>query len=164
MGNAIYAIAIGSNRPGKAGRPRAIVAAATAKLGEVVARSAIRTSLPLGPSKRRYANAVALVRSDEHPDALLVRLKAIERDFGRRPGRRWGARVLDLDIVLWSRGAWASAGLVVPHREFRTRGFVLEPLAGIAPEWRDPVSGRTVRHLRARLVRARPVDRTRPRA
>ncbi|GAA0735314.1 2-amino-4-hydroxy-6-hydroxymethyldihydropteridine diphosphokinase [Sphingomonas japonica] len=164
MTKASYAIAIGSNRPGRAGRPHAIVRAAFAALGKVTAASPIADTAPLGPSMRRYANAVAIVASDEAPDALLRRLKAIERRFGRRAGRRWGARVLDLDIVLWSEGCWASPGLIVPHPAFRERGFVLVPLMQAAPDWRDPVSRLTVRQLAARLARARPVDRARPRA
>lgn len=147
----LYAIAIGSNRRGRHGSPRAEVAAAIAALGNVVAASPIIDTPPIGPSIRRFANACALIESDEGPDALLARLKAIERAFGRRRGQRWGERVIDLDIILWTGGCWSSAALTVPHRLFRTRDFVLRPLAAIAPGWRDPVTGRTVRQL-ARAV------------
>jgi 2-amino-4-hydroxy-6-hydroxymethyldihydropteridine diphosphokinase len=95
-----------------------------------------------------------LVETDEDPPALLARLKAIETAFGRRRGQRWTDRVIDLDIVLWSGGVWASDGLTVPHPEFRRRAFVLAPLAAIVPDWRDPMTGRTVRQLAARLRRA----------
>src|SRR3546814_8929009 len=67
------------------------------------------TTPPLGPTIRRFANMVAIIESDDDPPALLRRLKAIEHAFGRRRGRRWGARVIDLDIILWSGGAWADA-------------------------------------------------------
>ena len=107
----------------------------------------------MGPSLRRYANAVALIQTDEAPPALLARLKAIERAFGRRAGRRWGARVLDLDIILWSEGAWAGPGLTVPHPQFRLRRFVLDPLSAIVPAWRDPLTGRSVRQLAYRARR-----------
>ena len=66
-------------------------------------------------------------------------------------GQRWGARVLDLDIVLWSEGPWASPGLIVPHVEFRNRAFVLNPLLAIVPDWRDPITGLTPRQLAHRL-------------
>jgi 2-amino-4-hydroxy-6-hydroxymethyldihydropteridine diphosphokinase len=66
--------------------------------------------------------------------------------------------------VLWSEGPWADGALIIPHPEFRRRRFVLEPLAEIAPEWRDPLSGVTVRQLLERLSRPRPVDRTRSRS
>lgn len=158
----LYAIAIGSNRRGRHGAPAAEVRAAIAALGGVARVSPIVQTAPLGPSRRRFANAVALVESDEAPPELLRRLKGIERAFGRRRGRRWDARVIDLDIVLWSGGAWSSPALTVPHRLFRQRGFVLAPLTMVVPGWRDPLSGLTVRQLAVRLRRA--VDRAGRRA
>ncbi|NIJ21929.1 2-amino-4-hydroxy-6-hydroxymethyldihydropteridine diphosphokinase [Sphingomonas naasensis] len=148
-----YAIALGSNRRGRHGSPEAEIAAALGALGGVVAVSPLLRTAPLGPSKRRFANAVALIESDETPPELLARLKAIERAFGRRRGRSWGARVIDLDIVLWSGGTWGEPGLTVPHAAFRARDFVLRPLLAVAPDWRDPVSGLRVRQLAARLGR-----------
>jgi 2-amino-4-hydroxy-6-hydroxymethyldihydropteridine diphosphokinase len=109
----------------------------------------------LGPAGRSFANAAALVTSDIDPPEMLEALKDMERDFGRRPGRRWGPRVLDLDILLWSDGAWGGDALVIPHPEMRRRLFVLEPLADIAPRWRDPVTGLTVRQLLHRLRHGR---------
>ncbi len=150
-----YAIAIGSNRPGRHGSPEREVAAAIAALGRVSERSRTLRTAPLGPSNRRFANAVVTLESDEEPPALLDRLKRIERDFGRRRGRTWGARVIDLDIILWSGGAWGENRLIVPHPRFRERDFVLVPLAQVAPDWRDPVSGLSVRQLAARLRRER---------
>jgi 2-amino-4-hydroxy-6-hydroxymethyldihydropteridine diphosphokinase len=70
--------------------------------------------------------------------------------------------VLDLDIILWSEGPWESAGLVIPHPDFRERGFVLDPLDEIAPGWRDPLAHATIRQLRHRLNARRPVDRAAP--
>jgi 2-amino-4-hydroxy-6-hydroxymethyldihydropteridine diphosphokinase len=156
MQPATYAIAIGSNRPGRHGRPEAEVRAAIAALGAVVAISPIIATPPLGPSSRRYANAAAILESAESPPALLARLKAIERSFGRRPGRRWGARVIDLDIILWSGGVHVGTGLTIPHPAFRARRFVLDPLEMLVPRWRDPVTGLSIRQLAARV---RAVDR-----
>ena len=150
----VYAIAIGSNRRGRHGDPRAEVAAALDLLGGLA--SPIVASAPVGPSTRTFANAAVLIASEEAPDALLARLKAIERAFGRRGGRRWGGRVLDLDIVLWSGGTVRARRLTVPHPAFRMRAFVLGPLLAIAPGWPDPVTGLTVRQLHARLTARRP--------
>ena len=120
--------------------------------------SPIIASAPLGPSRRRYANAAVILRSKRDPDALLARLQTIEASFGRRRGgQRWGARVLDLDIILWQGGAWSSPGLTVPHTAFRSRDFVLTPAAAIAPRWRDPLTGLSLRQLRARLTKSRPL-------
>ena len=145
-----YAIALGSNRPGRHGSPERELRAALAELAPAIASPILHTP-PLGPSNRRYANAVAIIDTAEDPPALLRRLKAIEHAFGRRAGRRWGARVLDLDIILWSEGAWSGPGLTLPHPHYRIRDFVLDPLVRVAPDWRDPLTGFSVRQLRARL-------------
>lgn len=148
----LYVVALGSNRRGRHGAPEAELRAALAAIGGVVKASPIIATAPLGPSRRRFANAAALVESSESPPDLLARLKRIERDFGRRRGRRWDSRVIDLDIILWSGGAWASSGLTIPHPQFRRRGFVLQPLNAIVSGWRDPLTGRTIRHLAAQAV------------
>ena len=158
-----YLIALGSNRRHpRHGAPAQVLRAALAALeGEnvrVEAVSPIVASTPLGHSQRRYANAAAIVVSRCQPVELLTQLKSIERRFGRRQsGRRWGSRVLDLDIVLWEAGRWASPGLIVPHIAFRARAFVLTPAAAIAPHWRDPVTGLTLKQLHSRLTRPRPL-------
>ena len=160
-----YLIALGSNvRHARFGRPEQVLGEAFHALdaaGIRVERAApVMRSAPIGPSSRRYANSAALVVCETEPDALLHRLKTIERAFGRRPvGQRWASRVLDLDIVLWSGGAWVSPGLVVPHREFRERLFVLGPAAQIAPRWRDPITALTLRQLKVRLTRPHTVPR-----
>jgi 2-amino-4-hydroxy-6-hydroxymethyldihydropteridine diphosphokinase len=155
----LYAIAIGSNRPhGRFGRPPQVVEAAIARLDQefdLFDASPIILNGAHGGAGRDFANAVALVESDVDPPEMLRRLKSIERDFGRRRGRRWGPRVLDLDIVLWSGGKWRSHPLTIPHPQIGKRSFVLQPLAAIAPNW--CVGGPlTVRHLAERLARRAP--------
>lgn len=160
-----YLIALGSNRRHpRHGEPRKVLAAGLEQLAaeglQVVRAAPVVETDPVGPSIRRYANSAAVIETGLAPPALLDLLKRIERDFGRRAGgRRWGARVLDLDIVLWSGGAWASAGLTVPHPLFRGRTFVLAPAARIGPGWRDPLTGLTVRQLHSRLTRPRALPR-----
>jgi 2-amino-4-hydroxy-6-hydroxymethyldihydropteridine diphosphokinase len=158
MAKTSYAIALGSNRRSRHGSPAETLRAALTAL-KPVAVSRIITTSALGPAGRGFANAVAIVESRLEPDELLVELKALERAYGRRPGRRWGPRVLDLDIILWSDGPWDGPGPIVPHPEFRNRAFVLRPLAELAPDWRDPVSGLTVRQLLFRLTAPRPAPR-----
>lgn len=154
MAGASYLIALGSNRASIHGRPDAALRAAiTALPGKVSAIAPIISTEPLGPSRRRFANSAAIVESELSPPAMLAALKAIEQAMGRRAGRRWGTRVIDLDIILWSGGRWRSHGLTVPHAAFRARGFVLRPAAAIAPHWRDPVTGRTLAQLAYRHQR-----------
>jgi 2-amino-4-hydroxy-6-hydroxymethyldihydropteridine diphosphokinase len=166
-GLARYLVALGSNvRHRRHGPPARIVAAAVRALNggdlAVTAVSGTMRSRPVGPSAREYANAAVVLEASLDPPELLARLKALERSFGRRRGGpRWGPRVLDCDIVLWSEGRFIGSDLRVPHREYEWREFVLGPAAEIAGDWRDPVSGRTVRQARARLTRPRPVPRSR---
>ncbi len=120
----------------------------------MVAAAPVIETDPIGPSIRRYANSAAVVEAAMDPPALLALLKRIEREFGRRlGGQRWRARPLDLDIVLWSGGPFASPSLTVPHKLFRERDFVLRPAQAVAPDWRDPLTSLTVRQLHARLTR-----------
>ncbi|WP_336982163.1 2-amino-4-hydroxy-6-hydroxymethyldihydropteridine diphosphokinase [Altererythrobacter fulvus] len=160
-----YLIALGSNRRHhRFGRPRDVVEAALIALVKEdihVARvSPIVLTAPIGPSLRRYANAAALIQTDSGPHKLLRLFKKLERKFGRRTGgQRWTSRVIDLDIVLWSGGAYGAPDLTIPHRLFRERDFVLAPAVAIAPDWRDPITGLTVRQLRARLTAPRPLSR-----
>ena len=155
----LYAIAIGSNRPhGRHGRPAGVVEAAIARLDQdfgLFDASPIILNAAHGGAGRDFANAVALVESELEPPDMLVRLKAIEREFGRRRGKRWGPRVLDLDVALWSGRKWRSRRLTVPHLQLGKRSFVLNPLAAIAPNWRleGPL---TARHLAHRLARRAP--------
>ena len=120
----------------------------------VVSAAPVMLTDPIGPSIRRYANGAAVIETALEPPALLAALKRIEREFGRRArGQRWSARVLDLDVVLWSGGPYASPALTIPHKLFRERRFVLDPALAVAPDWRDPITGLTLRQLHARLTR-----------
>ena len=155
----LYAIAIGSNRMhGRHGRPAGVVEAA---IGELDRRFTLFDASPIllnpaqGGAGRDFANAVALVEAEPAPQAMLAELKALERAFGRRPGRRWGSRVLDLDILAWDGGRLKSRRLTIPHPALERRAFMLQPLAAIAPGWR--ISGAlTARHLAHRLARRAP--------
>ena len=156
-----YAIALGSNqRHPHFGAPHLILKAAFSTLDEkplrLIARARTISSRPIGPSQRTYANSAALISTKLSPPELLTYLKSIERHFGRRKrGQNWRARVLDLDIILWSGGLWSDKTLSIPHPHFRCRSFVLTPLADIARDQRDPISGFSASHLKARLDRKR---------
>ena len=149
-----FLIALGSNqRHIRHGLPPAILSAAIATLNDyhvtLLKQSSIINSLPIGPSNRRYANAAAILETEQNPIDMLSTLKTIESVFGQRRGQPWSRRVLDLDIILWSEGAFSSSNpaLIIPHKEMQRREFVLRPAAEIAASWRDPVTGRTVRQL-----------------
>lgn len=163
MAETSYLIGLGSNRY-RSGPPRHVVARAISTLSvnglKIIARSSIIATPPLGPGKRHFANAAVLIETDLAPGELLALCKTVETQFGRRAGRRWGDRTLDLDLLLWSGGCWADPSLTLPHPALAEREFVLGPLAQIAPRWVHPINRLTIRQLYHQLRHNIPVDRS----
>jgi 2-amino-4-hydroxy-6-hydroxymethyldihydropteridine diphosphokinase len=107
---------------------------------------------PVGPQDQpSFVNAVACGIFGGKAAELLEGLLAIEREQGRIRGRRWGPRILDLDILLFGRQIIDQPGLTVPHPEIARRAFVLVPLMEIAPELVLPNWNRTAVQLWAEL-------------
>ncbi|HTP82372.1 MAG TPA: 2-amino-4-hydroxy-6-hydroxymethyldihydropteridine diphosphokinase [Alphaproteobacteria bacterium] len=147
-------IAIGANLPGAAGSPRENCEAALRALeaaGVTIARrSRWYRSPPWPPSDQPwYVNGVALVRTQQGPAELLATLHAIEARFGRvrSKGTVNAARPLDLDLIDYDGLVREAAPPILPHPRLEARAFVLRPLAEIAPDWRHPKSGRSVKDL-----------------
>ena len=113
--------------------------------------STIRETEPWGnPDQPPFLNAVAELRTDLPPRALLERLLAVEQEFGRvRDGTRWAPRTLDLDLLLYGSERLAEPGLTLPHPHLHERLFVLEPLAELAPALEVPGKGKVAALLRA---------------
>ncbi|PSR18636.1 2-amino-4-hydroxy-6-hydroxymethyldihydropteridine diphosphokinase [filamentous cyanobacterium CCP3] len=142
------AIALGSNL----GDSRQILQAALVALHtppavELVAQSSVYQTVPIGPAQPDILNACALINTTLSPRHLLSRLLQIEQDFGRVRCQRWGPRTLDLDLIFYGQVCLTEPDLHIPHPRLRERAFVLVPLAEIAPDWIDPVSGQSVQHL-----------------
>jgi len=100
-----------------------------------------------------FLNGVAIGETSLAPSDLLAALLAIERDRGRQRPHRHAARTLDLDLILYGDWVVNEPGLSVPHPRFRERRFVLAPLAEVAGDWLDPVTGKTVSALLRSLPR-----------
>ena len=118
--------------------------------GRVVARSSDYETPPWGDVKQSpFVNACIRLATPTAPQVLLPILHEIENEFGRDRSveRRWGPRPLDLDLLAWDDVAIDSPELMLPHPRLFERAFVLAPLAEIAPDWRDPVSGKSVEEL-----------------
>jgi len=106
---------------------------------------------PMGElNQAAFRNQALEIETGLGPLELLNAVKRIEQDMGRAPGPRWGPRVIDIDIVLMGDVVIETPELTVPHPRFRERAFVLTPLAEIAPDAVDPVTGLTVRELSTR--------------
>lgn len=97
-------------------------------------------STAVGPGTQPdYVNAVAAIDTSLTPEILLDALQAIEQQQGRQRNERWGARSLDLDILLYGDQQIQSPRLTVPHPRMWQREFVTRPLADIAPELRPSI-------------------------
>ena len=151
-------MALGSNLSHELyGRPVCVLEEALRQLDEcglsVRRRSRWYRSPPWPPSDQPwYANGVAELETTAGPKETLARLHDLEAAFGRRRGQRNAARILDLDLIDWhGRVLEEPDGPLVPHPRMQDRDFVLLPLAELAPDWRHPVTDRSIDDLIAAL-------------
>ena len=151
MGNLVKAaVGLGSNL----GDRRAHLDFAAARLQAVLGNlrvSSYYETVPVGLSgpQSLFLNAAAVGDAALSARELLEAFLVIERERGRERPRPNMSRTLDIDLILFGDAMIEEPGLVVPHPRFRTRRFVLEPLAAIAPAMRDPVTGQSVADLLA---------------
>jgi len=165
-------VALGSNKTSAAGPPERTVADAIAVLASVsvqictISRFFHTPAFPAG-SGPDFVNLVVGLKTTLPPETLLARLHRIEADFFRVRQGRWGARTLDLDLLAmddlilpdpagltrWiglaptEQALIAPDRLILPHPRLQDRGFVLIPWADIAPDWRHPLTGLSVREM-----------------
>jgi 2-amino-4-hydroxy-6-hydroxymethyldihydropteridine diphosphokinase len=148
-------IALGANLPSHAGQPAQTLRAALVKLAESGAvpsgiSSFYATPAWPDPSDPEFVNAVARVETELAPAQLMELLHRIEAAFGRQRNVRNAPRTLDLDILDY-HGRVEQGPPILPHPRIAGRAFALIPLADVAPDWRDPVSGKSVKELIAAL-------------
>lgn len=121
--------------------------------------SSFYESEPLGDAKTWFVNSVIEIETEVTPETLLTRLKAIEEAMGRKrvKGKRWGSRVIDLDILLCDQQVIGKRTLKIPHPEMHKRRFVLLPLAELAPHVIHPQLGQSISSLLATTKDAKRV-------
>jgi len=119
----------------------------------IVKQSSLYESEPLGDAKTWFVNAVIEIETEASADDLLKRLKAIETTMGRKRarGKRWGSRIIDLDILFFNHEIIDKRTLKIPHPELQNRRFVLAPLSELAPQMIHPRLTATISELLAGL-------------
>lgn len=142
-------MALGSNLGDREGFLRGARRALADSPGiRVAAASRVFETDPVGPSRRRFLNAVLRLEVRLAARDLFARLMAIEQGAGRdRSGPRWGPRTLDLDLLLYGDERSSRPGLTIPHPRIQERAFVLFPLADVSPGVRHPLLGRTAQEM-----------------
>ncbi len=144
---ATAAIALGSNLGDRAAHLRYTVARLDGILHDIRV-STFRETDPVGVSPQpSFLNGAVAGRTSLAPRELLDVLLQIEQDAGRQRPHPGAPRSLDLDLILHGTAVIDTPRVILPHPRFRERAFVLEPLAEIAPDLVDPVTGKTMAQL-----------------
>ncbi len=145
------------------GDPLAQLARAVELLGahvEVEAVSSVYRTQPVGHADQPdFMNLVLAGRTALVPAELLAAAQEVETALGRRRSFRNAPRIIDVDLLAYDDRVMRTLALTLPHPRLHLRGFVLHPLAEVAPEWRHPVLGRTAREL---LSSATALERVEP--
>ncbi len=142
------AIALGGNLGDVAATFERALAALDATPGiQVTGRSRWYRNPPMGPPQPDFLNGCALLKVALSPEALLDRLQALENEAGRVRTVHWGPRTLDLDLLLYGDRVMQTPRLQVPHPGLGDRAFFAVPLAEIAPDWVEPLTGRAIAQI-----------------
>jgi 2-amino-4-hydroxy-6-hydroxymethyldihydropteridine diphosphokinase len=149
----IAVVGLGSNLGDRAG----VVGAAADRLRSEASAGGFRSSHlyethPFGVAEQPdFINAVCLFETSLEATRMLAILKGIERRLGRTESGRWGPRRIDLDLLDLGGETVESEALTLPHPGIAERAFVLVPLCEVAPDWRDPLTGRSAAEMLALL-------------
>ena len=148
-------IGLGSNLSGSMGDPQKQMQTALEKISDhpeihqLNTSSFYRTS-PVGPQDQPdFINAVAQAKTSLTPLALLDYLQQIENEHGRERKEHWGARTLDLDILIFGQQSIHNTRLIIPHPRIEERAFVLVPLLEVKPNF-SSASGKSITDLLAK--------------
>lgn len=147
---AVLALGLGTNLGNRLGNLRQAARAIEEDIGPILRASEVFETEPWGVTDQpHFLNACLCLDIDEEsdPEALLASLKAIERRMGRKETIRWGARLIDIDILLIGDRIYESPALRIPHLHLSERSFVLTPLIQILPGWSHPLTGKSLEEM-----------------
>lgn len=94
-----------------------------------------------------FLNQIIELETKQKPEMMLSYLQDIEKECGRERKERWGARTLDLDILLWNHDVIKTENLNIPHPDMHNRLFILESLMELIPDFEHPVLGETIKEI-----------------
>ena len=118
------------------------------KVGSILQQSSLYRTAAWGQQDQAdFVNQVLLVKTELLPEAILVAIQAIEKDFGRERKVTWGPRTLDLDILFVGQQIIQTANLQVPHPHIQNRKFILIPMHEIAADYKHPVLNKSIAEL-----------------
>ena len=142
------AIALGSNLGNREAHLRRAIQALAPTVSNLRVSSFYETDpVDVPGAQPRFLNGAATGESELSARAVLDALLAVEQRLGRERPYIGAPRTIDLDLILYGDSVINEPGLMVPHPRFRERRFVLQPLAEIAADWIDPVTGKTIGEL-----------------
>ncbi|WP_299301221.1 2-amino-4-hydroxy-6-hydroxymethyldihydropteridine diphosphokinase [uncultured Fretibacterium sp.] len=147
---AVLALGLGTNLGNRLGNLRQAARAIEEDIGPILRASEVFETEPWGVTDQpHFLNACLCLDIDgeSDPEALLAPLKAIERRMGRKETIRWGARLIDIDILLIGDRIYESPALRIPHLHLSERSFVLTPLIQILPGWNHPLTGKSLEEM-----------------
>ena len=147
---AVLALGLGTNLGNRLGNLRQAARAIEEDIGPILRASEVFETEPWGVTDQlHFLNACLCLDIDgeSDPEALLASLKAIERRMGRKETIRWGARLIDIDILLIGDRIYESPALRIPHLHLSERSFVLTPLIQILPGWSHPLTGKSLEEM-----------------
>lgn len=145
-------LGLGSNIGDREANLREAVQRMEAEGIRIVRRSSLYETAPRDMLEQpQFLNAAVEAATESFPLQLLARVLNIERTMGRRRISPKGPRNIDIDILFYGRSVIRTSELEAPHPRIAERAFVLEPLAEIAPDFRHPVTGKTIRELLSSL-------------